>query len=88
MTRFLEHISAVKVQERDDSLVWKNDGRGKCNVKLYYRFLRVENSFLFPAKEIWNSYAPLRTCFFCLGSSLGKNFNGRHVKKERLVHGQ
>ena len=88
MTRFLEHISAVKVQERDDSLVWKNDGRGKCNVKLYYRSLRVENSFLFPTKEIWNSYAPLRTCFFCLERSVEKIFNSRHVNEEGLVHGQ
>ena len=27
VTRFLEHISAIKVQEGEDSLAWKNDGR-------------------------------------------------------------
>ena len=32
VTRFLELIFEVKVQEREDSLVWKNDGRGKFNV--------------------------------------------------------
>ena len=35
----------IKVQEGEDSLVWKNDGRGKFSVKLYYRSLRAENSF-------------------------------------------
>ena len=72
VTRFLEHISAVKVQEGEDSLVWKIDGRGKFNVKLYYRSLRAENCFLFPAKEIWGSYAPLRTRFFAWEAVLGK----------------
>ena len=72
VTRFLEHISAVKVQEGEDSLVWKIDGRGKFNVKLYYRSLRAENCFLFPAKEICGSYAPLRTRFFAWEAVLGK----------------
>ena len=27
VTRFLDYISALKVHEREDSLVWKNDGR-------------------------------------------------------------
>ena len=71
VTRFLEHISAIKVQEGEDSLAWKNDGRWKFNVKSYYKSLRAENSFLFPAKEIWGSYVPFRTRFFCIGSSLG-----------------
>ena len=35
-TRFLEHISVQKVEEGEDSLVWKNDGRGKFSVKSYY----------------------------------------------------
>ena len=26
--------------------------------------------------------------FFCMGSSLGKNFNSRHVNEEGLVQGQ
>ena len=78
----------IKVQEGEDSLVWKNDGRGKFSVKLYYRSLRAENSFLFLAREIWGSCAPLRTRFFCLGSNLGENFNNRHVNEEGLVHGQ
>ena len=69
VTRFLEHISAIKVQEREDSLVWRNDGRGKFNVKSYYRSLRAKNRFLFPAIEIWGSNAPLRTRFL-----LGKQF--------------
>ena len=79
VTRFLEHISAVKVQEGEDSLVWKIERRGKLNVKSYYRSLRAENSLLFSAKEIWGLFAPLRTRFFCMGRNLGKNFNSRHV---------
>ena len=27
VTRFLGYISALKIHEREDSLVWKNDGR-------------------------------------------------------------
>ena len=64
MTHFLEHISALKIQKREDSLVWKNDERGKFSVKSYYKSLRAENDLLFPAKEIWGLCAPLRTRFF------------------------
>ena len=35
MTHFLEHISSLKVQERDDTLLWEIDGKGKYNVKSY-----------------------------------------------------
>ena len=52
VTRFLEHIFAVKIQEEEDSLVWKIERRGKFNVKSFYRSLRAKNSLLFPAKEI------------------------------------
>ena len=51
MACFLEHISEVKVQEGEDFLVWKNDGKGKFNVKSYYRSLRAENSFLIPIQR-------------------------------------
>ena len=88
VTRFLEHVSTVKVQEGEDSLVWKIERRGKFNVRSYCKSLRAENSLLFPTKEIWGSYAPLRTHFFCMGSSLGKIFNSRHVNEEGLIHGQ
>ena len=71
VNRFLVHISAVKVQEEEDSLVWKIERKGKFSVKSYYRSLKVENNPLFPAKEVWGSCAPLRTRFFCLGSCLG-----------------
>ena len=64
VTHFLEHISALKVQEGEDSLIWKNDGRRMFTVKSYYKSLRTENNLLFPAKEIWGSCAPLRTHFF------------------------
>ena len=37
---------------------------GKFNVKSYYKSLKDENSPLFPAKEVWGSYAPFRTHFF------------------------
>ena len=73
VTRFLEHISAVKVQEGEDSFIWKKDGRRKLNVKSYYRSLRAKNTFLFPAKEIRGSYAPLRTRFL-LGKQFGEKF--------------
>ena len=86
-THFLEHIFVLKVQEGEDSLAWKNDGRGKFSVESYYKSLRAESNFLFPANEIWGLYAPLRSCFFCLGSNLGKNLNSRHVNEEGMVHG-
>ena len=66
----MEHISSVKV--REDSLVWKTEMRGKFNVKSYYRSLRAENNLLFLAKEIWGSYAPLRTHFFAWEAVWGK----------------
>ena len=66
----MEHISSVKV--REDSLVWKTEMRGKFNVKSYYRSLRAENNLLFLAKEIWGSYAPLRTRFFAWEAVWGK----------------
>ena len=59
VTRFLEHIFAVKIQEEEDSLVWKIERRGKFNVKSFYRSLRAKNSLLFPAKEIWGVCMPL-----------------------------
>ena len=61
---FLEHISPSKVQEGEDTLIWKNDGKGKYNVKSYCISLRTENNLLFPAKEVWGSGAPLKTPFF------------------------
>ena len=72
VTRFLKHIFAVKLQEGEDSLVWKNDGRGKFSVKSYYESLNAENSFLFLAKDIWDSCAPLRTHFFAWEAVWGK----------------
>ena len=65
----------------------KNDGKGKYSVKSYYNSLRAENNLSFPTKEIWGSCAPLRTRFFCLGSSLGEDLNYRHVNEEGMVHG-
>ena len=53
VTHFLEHISWLKMQEREDTLIWKIDGRGKCSVKSYYNSLWAENNLLFPTKEIW-----------------------------------
>ena len=88
MACFLEHISEVKVQEGEDFLVWKNDGKGKFNVKSYYRSLRAENSFLFLAKEIWGLCAPLRTFFFAWDVVWGKKIHGRHVNEEGLAYDQ
>ena len=48
----LNHIFVVKVQKGNDSLVWKIERKGKFSVKSYYRSLKVENSSLFPAKEV------------------------------------
>ena len=64
VNRFLIHISAVKVQEGEDSLIWKIERKGKFSVKFYYRSLKVENNPLFPTKEVWGLHAPLRTRFF------------------------
>ena len=44
VSRFLEHISAVKVQEGEDFLVWKIERRGKFSVKSYYRSLKEDNN--------------------------------------------
>ena len=52
VNRLLNHISTVKVQEGEDSVVWKIERKGKFSVKSYYRSLKVENSPLFPAKEV------------------------------------
>ena len=70
----VDHISAVKVQEGEDSLVWKIERRGKFSVKSYYRSLKDENSPFFPAKEVWGSHAPFRTRFFLLGKQFGVKF--------------
>ncbi|RVX00295.1 Transposon TX1 uncharacterized 149 kDa protein [Vitis vinifera] len=72
VSRFLIHISAIKVQEGEDSLIWKIERKGKFSVKSYYRSLKVENSPLFPAKEVWGSHAPLRTRFFAWEAVWGK----------------
>ena len=74
VTHFLEHIFPLKVQEGEDTLIWKDDRRGKFNVKSYCNPLRVENNLIFPAKEIWGSHAPLRSRFFFLFEKL---FGGR-----------
>ena len=52
------------MQEGENTLIWKDDRRGKFNVKSYYNSLRAENNLIFLVKEIWGSRAPLRTCFF------------------------
>ena len=49
---FLEHIFSSKVQEGEDTLIWKNDGKGMYTVKSYYISLRAENNLLFPTKEV------------------------------------
>ena len=49
---FLEHISLLKVQEREHALIWKDDKRGKYSVKSYCNSLRAENGLIFPTKEI------------------------------------
>ncbi|RVW40781.1 Transposon TX1 uncharacterized 149 kDa protein [Vitis vinifera] len=72
VSRFLIHISAIKVQEGEDSLIWKIERKGKFSVKSYYRSLKVENSPLFPTKEVWGSRAPLRTRFFAWEAVWGK----------------
>ena len=50
VSQFLELISSSKVQEGDDTLICKNDGKEKYSVKSYYISLRAENNILFPAK--------------------------------------
>ena len=72
MEEQIKHISAVKVQEGEDFLVWKIERRGKFSVKSYYRSLKGENSPFFPAKEVWGSHAPLRTRFFTWEAVWGK----------------
>ena len=44
MNHFLGHISAVKVQEGEDFLVWKIERKGMFKVKSYYRLLTEDNN--------------------------------------------
>ncbi|KAJ9679351.1 hypothetical protein PVL29_021319 [Vitis rotundifolia] len=41
-------------------------------VKSYYKSLKEDNGPLFPAKEVWGSFAPLRTRFFAWEAVWGK----------------
>ena len=61
-----------KCKKGEDTLIWKNDGKGKYGVKPYYNYLRVENNLLFLAKEVWGSSAPLKTRFFAWEGMWGK----------------
>ncbi|RVW30191.1 putative ribonuclease H protein [Vitis vinifera] len=62
----------VKVQKGEDFLVWKIERKGIFKVQSYYRSLKEDNSPLFPTKEVWGSYAPLRTRFFAWEAVWGK----------------
>ncbi|RVX16130.1 hypothetical protein CK203_014543 [Vitis vinifera] len=57
VNRFLGYISAVRVQEGEDFLVWKIERKGTFKVNSYYRSLKEDNSPVFPEKEVWGSYA-------------------------------
>ena len=72
VTRFLGSLNPLKVQEGEDTLCWKEDRRGLFRVKSYYCFLSGENNFVFSGKEVWESRAPLRTCFFAQEAVWGK----------------
>ncbi|RVW14689.1 Transposon Ty3-I Gag-Pol polyprotein [Vitis vinifera] len=54
------------------------EGVGRCNLEdpfkigNWRRSLKAENNPLFPAKEVWGSYAPLRTRFFAWEAVWGK----------------
>ena len=72
MSLFFEHISSSKVHEGENTLIWKNDGRGKYSVKSYYNSLRAENNLLFLAKEVWGLGSPLKTRFFAWEVLWGK----------------
>ncbi|WKA03180.1 hypothetical protein VitviT2T_021306 [Vitis vinifera] len=72
VNRFLGYISAVRVQEGEDFLVWKIERKGTFKVNSYYRSLKEDNNPLFPENEAWGSYAPLRTCFFAWEVVWGK----------------
>ena len=87
VNHFLGHISVVKVQEGEDFLVWKIVRKGMFKVKSYYRSLKVENNPLFPAKEVWGSYAPLRTRFFAWEAVWGKISTVDMLMREGLVYG-
>ena len=65
-----ELIYPLKVQEGEDTLIWKDDRRENFSVKLFYNSLRVENNLVFLGKEIWESCAYLRTFFFA-GEAVG-----------------
>lgn len=88
MSWFLEHVSSSKVQEGENTLIWKHEGKGKYSVKSYYISLRAKNNLLFLAKEVWRSGAPLKTRFFFFWeSSVGEDINCRYVDKEGMVLG-
>ena len=64
VTRFLDHIFTVKVQEGNDSLFWKIEKRGKFNVKSYYRSLRVIITPYFQPKRFGVRMFLLELVFF------------------------
>ena len=88
MTYFLGFLYPLKVQEGEDTLFWKEVRRGIFSVKSYYCSLRMENNAVFLGKGVWGSRAPLRTCFFCLGSCLGENLNYRYFNDEGMTNDQ
>ena len=45
---------------------------GTFKVNSYYRSLKEDNNPLFPEKEVWGSYAPLRNRFFAWEAVWGK----------------
>lgn len=62
MTQYMELIYSMSVQEaREDNLLWKEDTRGKFNLKSYDNSLCVETKVV---QKFGGSQAPLRTHSF------------------------
>jgi len=60
-------LSALKVMEENDKLLWKPKKNGMFSVKSYYEILlgmEDRNTTSFPSKQIWKIQAPLKIAFF------------------------
>ena len=47
----------------------------------------MENNVVFPSKEIWESYAPLKTCFFAWEVVWEGDHNCSYFNEEGMVNG-
>ena len=74
------HSKSVS-REVDNKVVWMATKGGQFSVKSFYdgMVMRSSNSFL--ARLIWNSWAPIKVNFFCLGNKFERDSNCRQLEE-------